>query len=169
MLAERSSFWGKVELMRRSIEDIGMPKQQTTRYGRVQDFAALEAADLPSFNRRCEAIFSQPAGFSEPIRKILELTRSHGIELIFLEMPMPSRHREIFYSSAAWNRMRSYLHTLAQQNGAAYISASDWIADDKKFEDATHLNEQGAKLFSAKLAATLSDPNFETHALGSLP
>jgi hypothetical protein len=169
MLAERSSFWGKVELLRRSIEDVGMPKHQTTRYGRVQDFAALEAADLPSFNRRCEAILSQRNGFSPPIHKIIELAQEHGITVIFLEMPMPSRHREIFYSSPAWSKMRARLQSLSQQNECRYISASDWVADDKNFEDATHLNEQGAKQFSTKLAQTLSRPNYETRALGSLP
>lgn len=169
MLAERSSFWGKVELLRRSIEEIGMPKQQTTRYGRVQDFAALEAADLPSFNRRCDAILSKGTGFSPAIGKIIELAQQHGITLIFLEMPMPLRHRDIFYSSPSWTQMRAYLQTLAGQNHAVYLSASDWIADDKSFEDATHLNEEGAKEFSAKLAETLSRANERTHALGSLP
>jgi hypothetical protein len=169
MLAERSSFWGKVELLRRGIEDIGMPKQQTTRYGRVNDFAALEAADLPSFNQRCDSILSQRAGFSPAIRKIIELAQSHGITLVFLEMPMPSRHRNIFYSSLKWTEMRAYLQTLTQQNHAIYLSASDWIEDDQAFEDATHLNEQGAKQFSAKLADTLSRTSQGISALGSLP
>jgi len=169
MLAERSSFWGKVELLRRGIEDIGMPKQKTTRYGRVQDFAALEAADLPSFNRRCEAILSQRAGFSPAIRKMIELAQQHGVTLIFLEMPMPSRHRTIFYSSPAWSQMRAYLQSLARENGEIYIGASDWVEDDQAFEDATHLNEQGAKQFSAKLAGALSRADYETRALGSLP
>ncbi len=169
MLAERSSFWGKVELLRRGIEDIGMPKQQTTRYGRVQDFAALEAADLPSFNRRCQAILSQHAGFSAPIRQIIQLAQEHGITMVFLEMPLPSRHRDIFYSSPAWSEMRAYLQTLAQQNHAVYLSASDWVSDDKNFEDATHLNEQGAKYFSAKLAESLFRSSYAKTAVGSLP
>jgi hypothetical protein len=169
MLAERSSFWGKVELLRRGIEDIGMPKQQTTRYGRAKDFAALEAADLPSFNQRCDAILSKRAGFAPAIRKILELTEQRGIKLVFLEMPMPSRHRDIFYSSAKWSELRAYLRTLATQNHAVYISASNWIKDDQAFEDATHLNEQGAKQFSTKLAETLSQASYEEPAVGSLP
>jgi hypothetical protein len=156
MLAERSSFWGKVELLRRAIEDVGMPKQQTTRYGRVKDFAALEAADLPSFNRRCQSILSEHSGFSLPIREIIQLTQQHGITIIFLEMPMPSRHRNIFYSSPAWSEMRAYLQTLARENHAVYLSASDWVQDDQNFEDATHLNEQGARKFSVKLAEILS-------------
>jgi len=169
MLAERSSFWGKVELLRRDIEDIGMPKQQTTRYGRVKDFAALEAADLPSFNQRCDTILSQRPGFSPAIRKIIELAQQHGITLILLEMPMPSRHRNIFYSSPAWSETRAYLQTLAQQNQAVYICASDWIIDDQAFEDATHLNEEGAKQFSAKLAETLSQASYQHRAVGTLP
>jgi hypothetical protein len=169
MLAERSSFWGKVELLRRGIEDIGMPKQQTTRYGRVKDFAALEAADLPSFNRRCDAILSQRAGFSPAIRKIIELTQQHRITLVFLEMPMPSRHRNIFYSSPKWSEMRAHLQSLAKENHAIYLSASDWVEDDQVFEDATHLNEQGAKQFSARLAETLSRTAKEQPALGRLP
>jgi hypothetical protein len=160
MLAERSSFWGKVELLRRDIEDIGMPKQQTTRYGRAKDFAALEAADLPSFNQRCNAILSPHAGFSPAIHKIVDLAQEHGITLIFLEMPMPSRHRDVFYSSPAWAQMRVYLQTLAQQNHAVYLSASDWMKDDHAFEDATHLNNQGAKCFSERLANVISQlPN----------
>jgi hypothetical protein len=169
MFAERSSFWGKVELLRRGIEDIGMPKQQTTRYGRVKDFAALEAADLPSFNHRCDAILSQRAAFSPAVRKIVELAQKHGITMVFLEMPMPSRHRNIFYSSPKWSEMRANLQTLAQQNHAIYLTASDWVKDDQAFEDATHLNEQGAKQFSTKLAVTLSQARQGTVALGSLP
>src|SRR5262249_31110506 len=145
------------------------PKQQTTRYGRIKDFAALEAADLPSFNQRCDAILAQRAGFSLPIRKIIELAQQHGITLILLEMPMPSRHRHIFYSSPAWTRMRAYLQMLAQKDHATYICASDWINDDQAFEDATHLNEQGARRFSAKLAETLSQTGFEQRAVGTLP
>lgn len=169
MLAERSSFWGKVELLRRAIEDIGMPKQQTTRYGRVQDFAALEAADLPSFNQRCNATLSQRNGFSAPIREIIQLAQQHGIKVVFLEMPMPARHRQIFYSSPAWAQMRAYLQMLAQESHAAYISASDWVADDKNFEDATHLNEAGAKQFSGKLAETMWRANGQAPAVGILP
>ena len=52
--------------------------------------------------------------------------------------------------------MRSWLQSLSTQHGAVYVSASDWVLDDQNFEDATHLNEQGAQLFSAKLAHALS-------------
>jgi hypothetical protein len=156
MLSERSSLWGKVEQLRRKLEDIGMPEQKVNRFGRVQDFAALEATDVPSFNRRCSTVVQNHIGFSAPMRKIIQLAREHGATVVLLEMPMPSRHRTVFYSSAAWAELRAYLETLAHENQLVYLSASDWVGDDSKFEDVTHLNEQGAKFFSAKLASAIA-------------
>jgi hypothetical protein len=156
MLSERSSLWGKVEQLRRKFEDVGMPKQKSNRFGRVQDFAALEATDVPSFNRRCSAVVTNRVGFSAPLQKIIELGREHGATVVLLEMPMPSRHRSVFYSSPAWGDLRSYLQTLARENHLVYMPASDWVKDDANFEDVTHLNERGAKTFSTQLAAALA-------------
>jgi hypothetical protein len=156
MLAERSSLWGKVELARRHLDEIGMPKHQTNRYGRVDDFSALEAHDTAAFNRRCEAVVNKRTGFSLPLREIIKLSQEHGAKLILVEMPMPSRHRKLFYSSSAWVELKQYLANLAADQNLCLISASDWIRDDDNFEDATHLNERGAKLFSAELAAKVS-------------
>ena len=77
MFCERSSLWGKVDLLRRSLADVGMPKHKMNRFGRIEDFSALEMKDTESFNRRCRAILNNRAGFSEPIRGIL---RSHGMQ-----------------------------------------------------------------------------------------
>jgi hypothetical protein len=156
MLAERSSLWTEVELLRRRFEDVGMPRQKTNRFGRVADFGALEAKDIASFNARCAAVVDGNVGFSRPIREIVQLARARGMQVIFVEMPMPSRHRQVFYSSPVWSRMRSYLQNLAAREGVTYVSAADWVNDDRNFEDATHLNEQGAKLFSGQLAAAIS-------------
>ncbi len=35
MVAERSSLWDRVELLRRQLDEIGMPKQKVNRFGRV--------------------------------------------------------------------------------------------------------------------------------------
>ena len=156
MLSERSSFWGKVELLRRFLAEIGMPKHKTNRFGRAQDFAALEPKDVVSFTERCNDVLRQQKEFSAPIKEIFRLAREHGAKLILLEMPLPSRHRELFYSSPVWAQMRAHLRSVADREGAIYISASDWIQNDSNFEDATHLTEQGARLFSQKLALTLS-------------
>jgi hypothetical protein len=162
MLAERSSVWGKVELLRRVIEEIGMPKQKINRFGRAKDFAALEPKDITSFNERCEEALQK--GFTAPVERIIDLAKRHGAKVVLVEMPLPSRHRETFYASPVWPRMRSHLQTLAAQREAIYISASDWVKDDNNFEDATHLTKEGAQLFSRQLAVALA----RTTAGGSL-
>lgn len=156
LLAERSSLWGKVERLRRALGDIGLPRHKTNRFGRVDDFAALEAKDIDSFNQRCGAILNRHVGFSPPIRELMRLAKEHGAKVILVEMPMPSRHRTVFYASPAWVQMRGALQTLAGDEQATYIPASDWVLDDGKFEDATHLNEEGARYFSARLAAAVA-------------
>lgn len=155
MLADRSSLWGKVEQVRRVVEDFGMPKHKSNRFGRVEDFAALEARDLPSFVHRCDTACEQ-ASFSEPIREIIRLGNEHGAKVVLLEMPMPSRHRKVFYSSPAWVELRAHAQSLARREHAVYLTADDWAPDDLDFEDATHLSEGGAKIFSRQLALELA-------------
>jgi hypothetical protein len=161
MVAERSSAWSKIELLRRSLEEIGMPKKKTNRYGRVDDFGGLEAADLKSFDERCQRVLKAQSGFSAPIQAIIDLAHQHGAKVVFVEMPMPSRHRNTFYSSTSWQAMRAHLQGLARNHDAIYLPASDWVKDDQDFEDATHLNETGAKHFSSRLAAEIAriEPN----------
>ncbi len=159
MLSERSSFWGKVELFRRWLGGLGMPLRKTDRFGRVADFRSLEAKDTQSFNRRCEAILKRHAGFSAPIRDIIRLAQAHGARVILLEMPLPSHHRKLYYSSPEWARLRAHLQTLARQAHADYLSASDWVKDDGDFADPMHLSEAGAKVFSRELAAAIARVN----------
>ena len=156
MLAQRSMLWSRVELLRRTLGEIGLPKQKTNRYGRVQDFAALEPKDAASFQERCQRTVRDGTDFSPPVRDIIRNAQQHGATVILLEMPLPSRHRQVFYSSAAWQEMKSRLKSRAAEYHAVYLSASDWIVDDKNFEDATHLDENGAQIFSRKLGAALS-------------
>lgn len=156
MLAERSSLWDRVELFRREFDDIGMPKQKVNRFGRVGDFNALEAKDVPSFTRRCDAIIHGNEGFCAPIQAIINLAHQHGAKVFFVEMPMSPRHLQTFYSLPVWSEMRAHLQTLAERQQATYITASDWVPEGKDFEDTVHLNEQGARFFSARLAGTLA-------------
>lgn len=156
MFAERSSVWGKVELLRRRLQQIGMPPQAINRFGRVVDFSSLEDKDVSSFDQRCEDVVHQHKGFSAPIREIIRLAQTRGIKVFLVEMPMPSAHRQIFYSSQKWKDLRGYLESLAAQDQVVYISASDWVKDDANFEDSIHLNPRGAELFSSQLAVILS-------------
>ncbi len=156
MLVDRSSLWGKVEVARLGIEDIGVPKHKINRFGRVDDFSALEAKDLESFNSRCAAVIRAHAGFSPAVQAILRLAREAGMRPILVGMPLPFRHRQIFYSSPAWAEVRMYYQELARQAEAQYLDASDWVKDDTLFEDATHLSPDGAKVFSKELAAAFA-------------
>jgi hypothetical protein len=167
MVAERYSLWAKVERLRRTLEGIGMPKRRTTRYGRADDFAALEPRDQAAFDQRCRKALAEKAGFSPAISAILSLVNSHGAKVVFVEMPMPSRHRRIFYSSKAWLELRNYLQTLAARERAVYLPASDWVTNDDNFEDATHLSERGAEFFSARLADSLAHLNVPANVIAS--
>ena len=159
MIAERSSLWDRVELFRRGFDEIGMPKQKVNRFGRVEDFNALEAKDVPSFMQRCGNIVEGHVGFSAPVQAIINLAHAHGAEVIFVEMPMSPRHRETFYSLPVWTEMRAHLQSLASEQRVTYIMASDWVPQAADFDDTVHLNEQGARFFSARLGATLSRIN----------
>jgi lysophospholipase L1-like esterase len=123
---------------------------------------------VKSFDERCQRVLEGQNGFSAPIQSIINLARQHGAKVIFVEMPMPSRHRNTFYSSAAWQAMRTHLQKLAATQEVAFLSASDWVKDDQDFEDATHLNETGAKSFSSRLAAEISriEPGIRNLASG---
>lgn len=160
MLAERSSLWDKVELFRRRLDDIGMPRQKVNRFGRVGDFNALEAKDVPSFVQRCDTIVRGKKAFSPPIQAMIDLAHRHGVKFFFVEMPMSPRHLKTFYSLPVWAEMRSHLQALAREQDATYITASDWVTNGENFEDTVHLNEQGARFFSARLGMALSQINF---------
>src|ERR1051326_2289523 len=121
MVAERSSLWGKVDVLREKFGGVGMPHREKNRFGFVQNFSALEAADVEDFNRRCNA--AAKGGFSVPVEKIIQLAQEHGATLVLVEMPMPSRHRQMFYSTEAWSRLRQRLQSQAMEKHLQYISA----------------------------------------------
>jgi hypothetical protein len=167
MLCERSSFWGKVEMLRRCLGGLGMPRQRTDRFGRVGDFTALEAKDVGSFNLRCRAVLDHHGGFSAPIRDIIRLAQAHGATVVLLEMPLPSRHRRRFYSSPDWLRLRTRLQGLASRAHAYYLDASDWVPNDADFDDATHLSAHGARFFSRRLAPAIANSIHRPAEIGS--
>jgi len=68
-------------------------------------------------------------------------------------MPMPTRHRKLFYSTQSWQDLQRHVRNSAQDQGAVYVEASDWVTADDYFEDATHLSADGARFFSARLAS----------------
>ena len=155
LLAERSSPWGKVESARRWMDEVGMPKRPMNRFGRIEDFKALEAKDGPAFERRLQETLAAGPAFSRATRALIRLAGERGVQLVFVEMPMPSHHRKTFYVSSSWTRLRERMQSMAAGEHIAFVSASDWIQEDDRFEDATHLNPEGAIEFSRQLAASV--------------
>ncbi|MCS6243344.1 MAG: SGNH/GDSL hydrolase family protein [Opitutus sp.] len=156
MLAERSSLWTKVERLRRQFSAIGLPPQKTNRFGRVDDFGPPGAPEIASFVERCTAITDKRAGFSAPISQIVQLAHAHQIRVLFVEMPMPRQHRAAFYAKPIWPRLRAHVRELASAAGATYLNASDWVEDEGNFADSMHLNPDGARVFSTRLARSLA-------------
>ena len=156
MIAERSSLWTKVEHWRRQIEAVGMPVKKTTRFGRVEDFGPRSPVEVASFENRCSVITDGKVGFSTAIRKIVELAHAHQIRVLLVEMPMPKQHRESFYSLPVWPRLRDHVRHLAVEADVTYLNASDWVGDDGQFADSMHLNPDGARVFSDRLARSLA-------------
>ena len=156
MLAERSALWAKVEKLRRALGGLGMAPARQGRFGRTHDFLALEAKDTASFDARCRSILQRKESFSVPIQKLIDLAHEHGASVVLVEMPMPSHHHQMFYSSPAWRQFEQWIAASANEHQSAYIGAADWVGNDDGFDDPLHLNHTGAKQFSTRLARELS-------------
>jgi hypothetical protein len=149
ILSERYTIWSKVELLRRSFGEVGMPKKETNQFGRVEDFALLESSQA-DFITRCKQATSAQAPLSEPVAAIFRQVRESGRKLYVIEMPLPVGHRQGFYSHPEWLAYRSHIMKLVAETGGIYVPASDWIGE-AGFSDHLHLNADGAKTFSTRL------------------
>lgn len=156
MLAERSSLWSQVERLRRNMEEIGMPKKANNRFGRVEDFGSPALNETESFNRRCNALLDERASLSPSLQEIVRLAHQYGAKIVLVEMPMPARHRAAFYGTPVWTRLRAHLQVLASEADVVCVNASDWVSDERQFEDAMHLNPEGARTFSRRLATAIT-------------
>jgi hypothetical protein len=152
LLVNRSTLWAKVELMRRRLAQIGMPKQQVNEFGRAADFSLLEAADTNAFLEQCRVMLQSQRFVAPPVADLIQLARAHGAKVYVVEMPMPSAHRRKFYETSAWNEVRENTRHAIEQLGAVYVRGSDWIGDDAMFVDNLHLSSEGSRLFTRRLA-----------------
>ena len=155
MMAERGTIWEKVEKLRRAMATIGMPREQSNRFGRTADFSLLEASGREAFAAACERWSEPTAGLSAPILEFIRESKAHRAKVVFVEMPMHPFHQRVFYEMPQWREYRSRLREMIAQTGSEYISASDWIEDPAEFADHLHLGPSGAKDFSSRLAVQL--------------
>jgi hypothetical protein len=156
VLVERYAMWARVERLRRLFGEVGLPRTESGRFGRLADFALLEPAEEDKFATRCaqDAALSRP--LSPPIMSILTQSRQAQRAVYVIEMPMPTSHRRRFYSTPEWSTYRSHLILLIKAAGGLYVPAADWV-ENAGFEDPLHLNPKGAAVFSKRLAQFISD------------
>ena len=77
--------------------------------------------------------------------------------------PRRRRSSGLRIANAGAAKLRQALQSLAAENHLRYVSASDWVQNDGEFEDVTHLNEAGAKDYSARLAKELAQLGFRPY------
>jgi len=157
MLVERYAIWAKVERLRRVLDEVGLPKKETDRFGRKEDFALLESEDEGQFAKRCGQAAACSVPLTAPVAALLRRGTTEGVRVYVVEMPMPTSHRARFYSSPSWAIYRAHLIALVREAGSVYVPAAEWIGDDG-FADPLHLNPAGAKAFSSRLAQWAADP-----------
>lgn len=157
-LEERGTLWSKVERFRRGLGAIGMPAQAVNRFGRVQDFAAMEPTSPAAFARECDRAVDEHRDLSPPIADMVRLAQQHGARILMIEMPMPASHIERFYNTPSWQHYRAYLEAVLARHGAGFLDASSWVQNPQVFADNVHLSSIGAAQFSRQLGAALCQP-----------
>ncbi len=159
MVVERAGIWANVERMRREMGEVGMPPDDTDRFGRVADFALLEARSPAQFASQCE--LGQKAGLSQPVLEMIADAHARGAQVVIVEMPMHPYHRSHFYALGEWDKYRNHLRKLVEAQNATYLSAADWIGQVNEFADHLHLAPSGAQDFSRQLAAKTRSMDFK--------
>jgi hypothetical protein len=152
LLRERSAIWAKVEMLRRLMGSVGMPPQETNRFGRRADFALLEAADSRSFVLGCQRIIKAGDFLAPPVQALLREAHDHDSKVIVVEMPMHPTHLKRFYAEPIWQTFRAKTRAAVENAGGAYLNASTWVPDGDLFADSLHLSAQGGIQFSQLLA-----------------
>ena len=144
MLADRTTFWSKVETLRLALRGWGMP-------------AAPEAKeDLTELAGRLEGVVRDQRPYSPAVQELFRLARSRdGLQLVVVEMP--SGHPREFHDGRAASALRAYNRARVEAVHGLYLDASDWILDREDYrEDGSHLNPKGARRFSERLGQELS-------------
>jgi hypothetical protein len=153
VFADRGLVWERVERFRRTLEQQGMPPQQSNSMGRAIDFAMLEYPSAPAFVAECGRASRNP--LIPSVQEIARQAAAAGSKVYFVEMPMPPEHVETFYDEPAWDGYRTHLKNMLSGLGATYIDASHWMPEPSSFIDPLHLSWEGSQAFSRRLGEYL--------------
>jgi hypothetical protein len=157
LIANRANVWKYVELLRRTMESMGMPRAATNTMGRVDDFAALEAASSRVFIEKADAFLQHPDHFNSSYESIFRQARQGGVHAVIVMMPMSPYHRQVFYSQPAWHEYVQALSALARQRGIDFLDASDWAQAEQDFADHLHMSSRGIQSFSVHLGEAIAN------------
>lgn len=127
LFRERSNIWTKVEKLRRIMEEMGMPHQETNQFGRKADLNRLESADSDEFARRCRSVMQSEDFISPAVQELFKEAEASGTRVTVVEMPMSPLHLRRFYDQPVWNEFRTQNKRAVQRAGASYIDASRWM------------------------------------------
>jgi hypothetical protein len=157
MAANRKNIWKYVELMRRRMEEIGMPHQATNSMGRAGDFSALEARSPQRFDAEAEEFLRDPSRFNSSYERIFSQATQAHMRVILILMPMSPSHRSIYYTRSSWISYFTKLKELARQRGFAVIDASNWLPEEDRFVDRLHMSPLGFHEFSFRIGRKLAE------------
>jgi len=152
---ERGTIWARVEKLRRAMAAVGMPRQETNRFGRAEDFDLLESVSPQAFTQRCNQVLQTGQMLSPRIQEMFQEAGARGVKIIVVEMPLHSWHVKTFYELPVWSEFRRATRQAVERAGASYIDASHWIPEESQFDDHVHLGPSGAVRFSRLLAERL--------------
>jgi hypothetical protein len=156
MLTNRENAWKYVELLRRSMGQVGMPPEAKNGMGRVSDFAALESGSSEAFDAEAGLFSRDPSHFNPSYERVFSLAVQRRMRVVVVLMPMPPRHRSLFYSRPSWREYFDKVKSLARQRGFTVIDASEWLPQDSQFADTLHMSDPGATEFSRRLGTELA-------------
>jgi hypothetical protein len=151
MYVERGNPYGRVELMRRRIKEIGLAPSAIDPTGN-RNFAELESSSPNAFIRKCHEAVEGKVPLASPVQEIIRESRAAGARVIVVEMPLPATHLDNFYNLQGWSVYEPYARNLVNAEGAEFLDASHWMLSPDDFADRLHLTPRAAEEFSAKLA-----------------
>lgn len=155
LFVDRTVMWERVEQFRRRLGQQGMPAEKTSAIGRANDFSLLEYPSTPAFVMECGR--ASRRDLIPSVREIIRQGRAAGMNVVFVEMPLPPAHVESFYDTPAWAGYRSHVESMLAADGAQFIDASHMMPDESMFADPLHMTYEASKEFSRRVGESLRE------------
>ncbi|MFM2223183.1 MAG: hypothetical protein RLZZ78_1440 [Armatimonadota bacterium] len=155
VLTYQDSLWAKVERIRRVMSDKTLQRRSTSNaFGRASDFSALEDGSSERFAARVRKAMAKTSLLCPEVNRMLDASTKDGREVVFVVMPMPAKHRNVYYRTPDWQAYLDRLATELDARGARLVNM-DEMAVDSDFSDAVHLSPTGATAFTEFLLPEL--------------